>query len=109
MRELVGSNGELILIDDETWDATEALGPLRVRHFVEREDVYWGAPRDDVEAIDELTRLRREGATHLAVAWPAFWWVEHYARFFDELRASHPCVLRDERLIVFDLREELVP
>jgi hypothetical protein len=36
--------------------------------------------------------------------WPAFWWLDHYAAFHRHLRERFRCVLRNERLVVFDLR-----
>jgi hypothetical protein len=72
--------------------------------FNQHDGDYWGAPPDDNAAIAELNRLRASGATHLAVAWPALWWLKHYVRLFNELESTARCVLRDQRMIVFDLR-----
>ena len=72
--------------------------------FLEREGVYWGSPPDDQTAIEELERLRGQGAGFLIVAWPAFWWLDHYSAWRDYMRARFRCVVSDERLIGFDLR-----
>jgi hypothetical protein len=53
--------------------------------------------------LDELARMRGDGAAYFAFAWPSFWWTEHYARFSQHLRRAFPCILENERLIVFDL------
>jgi SAM-dependent methyltransferase len=71
--------------------------------FLERDGRYWGPPEDDATAICELERLR---ARHdfVVFAWPAFWWLDHYADFHRHLRATARCVLDNERAVVFDLR-----
>ena len=104
LRQLLPPNGELVLIDDDTLDAKHALGPMRVTLFNERDGKYWGAPTDDASAIAELNRLRSIGATHLAIVWPALWWIEHYSKLFTELESTSCCVLRDPRMTVYDLR-----
>lgn len=73
--------------------------------FLERAGEYWGRPADSETAIAELERLRADGATHLVVALPAFWWLDHYTRFQLHLRRRYRLVHDDEQLIVFDLRD----
>lgn len=73
--------------------------------FPARGGEYWGPPADDEQLIADLERTRSTGATHLVVAWPAFWWLEFYAGFAERLRGSCPCVLENERVAVFDLPE----
>lgn len=64
------------------------LGPLDPQDrtavpFPERDGVFAGPPADAAEAVRELERHQEEeGAEYLVVAWPAFWWLDHY----DELR-----------------------
>jgi hypothetical protein len=85
----------------------DAKAGLRRRRlpFLERGGVYWGAPPDDATAIGEFERMRREaGPAFIAFGWPSFWWLEHYPRFAARLRETFPCVLENERLVVFDLR-----
>jgi hypothetical protein len=76
----------------------------RKRPFLERDGVYWGAPPNDETAVAELERLREEGAEWLAVAFPAFWWLDHYEGFARHIRARYPCILDDASLLLFDLR-----
>ena len=54
----------------------------------------------------ELERLRkRVGARLLIVAWPAFWWLDHYVEFHRHVVDSFACVTRNEQFIVFELTE----
>jgi hypothetical protein len=78
-----------------------------VRHalpFLEKDGAYWGPPPDDATAITELRRLRSEGAAFIAFAWPAFWWLDHYAGFRDFLTTRFPCVIRNDDIVLFDLQ-----
>ena len=88
------------------------LGPGFIRDrqvlpFLEREGQYWGPPPDDETAINELARLRQAGANFIVFAWPAFWWLAYYAGFHRHLRSTFRCVLDNNRLVVFDLRQPL--
>ena len=100
----VPEKASLILVNDDEWGArTARLAPRRVLPFLERNAKYWGRPADDSNAIEELTRMHREGATHIAVSWNCFWWLEHYAKFFAHLTQSFRCLLQNERVIIFEL------
>jgi SAM-dependent methyltransferase len=71
--------------------------------FLERNGQYWGVPPDDETATHELTRLRQSGAKFLVFTWDAFWWLDYYPNFHHELKTQYRCVLKNERLVVFDL------
>jgi glycosyltransferase involved in cell wall biosynthesis len=107
LRRLVPGGESYILVDDQQWaDPGERGAVLAGRTtlpFVERGGRYWGQPADDSEAIDELERLRRAGATCIAFAWPCFWWLDHYRGLERHLQKHFACTLRDENLIVFEL------
>jgi hypothetical protein len=92
-----------ILVDDQQLHNLRFEG-RRVLPFLEKNGVYQGPPADDETAIDELERLRRNGAGFIAFVWPAFWWLQCYSGFFTYLRAQYRCVLDTERAVVFDLR-----
>lgn len=91
-----------LMIDGNELDPDVGSGRRRIP-FLERDGAYWGAPEDDDTAISELERLRNAGANYAVVAWPAFWWLEHYAGLRDHLHSHYPCLLENERLIVYDL------
>ena len=92
------------LIDANDWGAAGAS--LYGRHclpFVEHDGQYWGLPADDDAAIEELERQRAAGSDFAALAWPCFWWHEHYPRFASHLAGTYPLVFSDDDLRVFRL------
>lgn len=70
--------------------------------FPEAGGEYAGPPLDDRHAIEEAARLHEAGARFLAFAWPAFWWLDHYAGLRAYLE-GFACLMRNDRLVVFDL------
>jgi hypothetical protein len=100
---LIPPEEAVILVDEAKFGGMVTAG-RRAIPFLERDGQYWGTPPDDATAITELERLRRSGAGFMVFAWPAFWWLDHYAGLRDYLRSKFRCVLKNERLVVFDLR-----
>ena len=103
LADVIPAGATYILVDDQKLDSLPHLGRCRLP-FLERDGQAWGAPANDEEAIRELERLREAGAGHMAFAWPAFWWLEHYEGMHQYLQSRFRCVLHNERLVVFDLR-----
>ena len=95
--------GGLILVDDGSWEvgSIAARKPLRL---IERDGIDWGPPSSDEEAIAELERRRASGARFIVFGWPAFWWLDHYAGFRKYLDNEFRCVLRNARVIAYDMR-----
>ena len=100
---VVPADDSLILVDEASFD-TAIFSRWRTIPFIEREGKYGGPPADDRTAIRELERLRGAGAGFVAFAWPAFWWLEHYTEMNRYLLRRFRCLLRNDRLILFDLR-----
>lgn len=100
---LIPDGERFVLVDDQTWNVADLFGD-RCIPFLEKEGRYWGAPPDDETAIRELERLRRAGAVYFVLAWPSFWWRDHYADFHRHLRTRFACLREDDCLVVFDLR-----
>jgi hypothetical protein len=50
-------------------------------HFPERDGIYNGTPDDSEQAIENLERLRRGGATHFVFTRNTFWWLQSYPEF----------------------------
>jgi hypothetical protein len=101
---LIGPKDTFILVDQDEWGTEEPIRSRRPVPFLERGGEYWGSPPDDATAVRELERLRSAGASFMVFGWPAFWWLDYYAGLREHLRSNYRCVLRDELLIVFDLR-----
>ena len=100
---VVPAGETVIMIDQEALGDEFTDGRRRIP-FLEHDGQFGGCPADDAAAIRELERQRGEaGAGFLAVAWPAFWWLDYYAAFGAHLRTKYPCLLSNERLIIFDL------
>lgn len=100
--QLVPAGTSFVLVDEGSW-GMEADPRRRPVPFTERDGQYWGPPADDESAIQELERLRAAGSEYLVIAWPAFWWLEHYKGFTEYLYANFACVTHNDRLMVFRL------
>jgi 4-amino-4-deoxy-L-arabinose transferase-like glycosyltransferase len=50
-------------------------------HFPEENAIYNGTPDDSEQAIQNLERLRRQGATHFVFTSNTFWWLQSYQEF----------------------------
>lgn len=92
-----------ILVDQEQFGNKVSTGRQAIP-FLERDGKYWGPPPDDMTAIRELERLRRLGANFIVFGWPAFWWLNYYAEMHHYLRSEYRCILKNDRLVIFDLR-----
>lgn len=54
--------------------------------------------------VQQVDQQRQAGATFLVFAWPAFWWIDRDSALGRELRARFPCLMENQRVVVFDLR-----
>jgi hypothetical protein len=54
-------------------------------HFLQSDAIYNGNPSDSQQAIADLERLRRRGATHLVFTSNTFWWLDAYPEFADHV------------------------
>jgi hypothetical protein len=57
-------------------------------HFLENDAIYNGNPDDSEQAIEDLERLRRRGATHFVFTKNTFWWLQAYPEFGKHLVQS---------------------
>ncbi len=101
--KLIPVGERFILVDQDEWAQKSPPGRHAIP-FLERDGIYWGPPADDVIAIRECERLREAGARYIVFGALSFWWLEHYAGFHRHLRDRHPCLIQNERLIVFKLQ-----
>jgi glycosyltransferase involved in cell wall biosynthesis len=103
LKAVIPAGTTFLLVDENQWGPTVLTG-RRALPFPERGGQYWGPPPDDEAALGELERLRQGGASFMVFAWPAFWWLDHYAGLHRRLRSGFPCLVENSRLVVFDLR-----
>lgn len=73
--------------------------------FPHREGKEWGAPASDDDAIHELVDLKRSGIRTMVIGSPSFWWFEYYPGFVHHLRTAGDCLLENDRVVVFALRD----
>jgi hypothetical protein len=103
---LVPLGERFILVDDDHLGTGDFVGGRRRIPFLEKDGRYWGPAADDATAIHEVERLRQSEIAWIVFAWPAFWWLGHYAGLQEHLRSRFRCALENERLIAFDLGQE---
>jgi hypothetical protein len=101
--DLIPTGDSYILVDEQALGVDFVPG-RPVMPYLHRDGQYWGPPENDDAAVQEVERLRQAGARFLAFAWPAFWWLDHYAGLSRHLHTHFPPILKNERLAVFDLR-----
>jgi predicted O-methyltransferase YrrM len=104
---LIPPGDAFILVDQDWWGRQVAVGRHSIP-FLERDGQYWGPPADDITAIREVERLKQSGARFMVFGWPAFWWLNYYSGLREYLRSRFRCILENNRLVVFDLRSNLV-
>jgi 4-amino-4-deoxy-L-arabinose transferase-like glycosyltransferase len=54
-------------------------------HFLEQRGIYGGTPKDSQQAIADLERLHRQGATHLVLTTNTLWWLNSYPELTQHL------------------------
>ncbi len=94
-----------VLIDTYTLRNGEAWVDRRCIDFLQRNGEYW-MPPDDAGRIEHLRQFRSEGTSFLVFAWPSYWWFSEYRVFTEYLRSTYPRTLENERVVIFDLRQE---
>jgi hypothetical protein len=100
---LIPAGERFILVDGNEWGPDVTVGRQTIP-FLECDGVYWGPPPDDATAIRELERIRESGVNYIVFGWPTFWWFDYYVGLRHYLQAKFRCLLKNSRLIAFDLR-----
>ena len=106
MKTVIPRDAPYILVDEQAFSGQVVDGCGRAIPFMERDGRYWGRPGDDRVAIDGLEHLIKTGAKFMVFAWPCFWWLNHYTGMAAYLRSHFRCVMENDRVIVFDLKQE---
>jgi hypothetical protein len=100
----VPSGASIILADQDHWKAGKHLAEFPRFHFLDKHGEFWSLPADDPAAIEELERLRGEGASFFIVPWPYGWILDHYRGLDEYLRSKYRVADEDARIAIFDLR-----
>jgi glycosyltransferase involved in cell wall biosynthesis len=100
---LIPAGKSFILVDQNQWGSGIVTGRHAIP-FIERDGQYWGPPQNDETAIRELKRLQQSGANFIVFGWPAFWWLDYYVELRDYISSQFRCVLKNSRLVVFELQ-----
>jgi hypothetical protein len=94
--------GERIaLLDEANLGIESELRGREVVPFPQAGGEFAGIPEDEREAVRELERLRAAGVEYLALAWPAFWWLEEYPRLAAALGADGRLRAESEDVLLY--------
>jgi hypothetical protein len=98
-------DGAKVLIATRGDDGFLAIEGRSGWHFPrERDGRYAGHyPADSDAAIAHLEDLRAEGATHLVLPQPSFWWLEHYKGLRTHLDLAYRQIRSNEHVIIYEL------
>jgi glycosyltransferase involved in cell wall biosynthesis len=107
LAEVVPKGDTYVLVEDDNWGVGEVIPGCHRLCFLDRKGRYWGPPHSDAVAIEELEALRRAGVGFVAFAWSSYWWFDGYPGLRDHLFGQYACVVKNERLTIFNLRNPL--
>lgn len=103
--EFIPKKQSFILADENLLHTGLNLPYHTVIPFLERNHQYFGPPPEDDTAISELERLKDAGSNFLVIAWPSFWWLEYYSKWYNYLCKKYKVIMESENIILFDLRK----
>jgi 4-amino-4-deoxy-L-arabinose transferase-like glycosyltransferase len=72
-------------------------------HFLEKNGIYDGEPRDSAQAIVDLEELRNRGAGYLVFTSNTSWWVDYYDQFRQHLEATSSLVSATPEFKIYQL------
>ena len=107
IRSIIPTGSSFILVDEDQWETNDFVSGRKRFHFISKKGAYNGVPENEISAIDELEKLKTAGAGFIVFTWSTFWWLEYYPALHQYLRTNFPCILENERLIIFDLQQKL--
>ena len=74
-------------------------------HFLEKNAIYNGNPDDGEQAIENLERLRRRGATHFVFTRNTFWWLQSYPEFVGHLSKHATLIEATPEFRIYELNQ----
>lgn len=109
LKQLINPGDKVILVDDSLMlDSSPAIKSLNVVPFLEKDGIPWGPPADDSQAVQELLRMKKEGAKAIVFTWPSFWYLDYYKDFSSLLNSKFVCREKNEDFILFDISPDSV-
>jgi len=72
-------------------------------HFLEKNGIYDGEPKDSAQAINDLERLRGHGASYLVLTSNTAWWVDYYVQFGQHVAATSTLVEATSEFKIYKL------
>jgi glycosyltransferase involved in cell wall biosynthesis len=101
---VIPPKASFLLVDQGRWGTGEGFAGRRSIPFPERDGEFAGTPADEKSVVQELERLRQSGADYIVFGWPYLWWLDHFSGLRHHLRTSYPCIVEDDRVVIFKLR-----
>lgn len=101
--------GEHLIFVDQGLLAPDAFSRWKVSPLPEENGWFAGTPAGDDDAVAALENAIASGARYIVFFWPAFWWLDHYTLFTQQLQEHFRCVKRTERLMVFERTDRQPP
>jgi len=97
--------GAVVLVVSKGDERLLELGDREAWHFPRDEDGEYPGyyPADSEEAIDQLERLRAQGAEYLVIPQSGLWWLEHYRGFREHLQTQYSYLHGDEHMTLYRL------
>jgi hypothetical protein len=75
-------------------------------HFLEQRGIYGGNPKNSQQAIADLERLHRQGATHFVFTTSTFWWLNAYPELTQHLSETATLVEATPEFKIYKLTAE---
>jgi len=76
-------------------------------HFLEKNGIYDGEPRDSAQAIVDLEALRRRGAGYLGFTSNTLWWLDYYEEFGQYVQKTSTLVEATSEFRIYKLNPVL--
>jgi hypothetical protein len=100
---LVPPGGKFILVDDNAFGHSPLIADRERVRFRTHPDNPQGLPADDEAAIEELERMRAEGADFVVFAQRDVWWLKRYPGMRRHLESRYICELATDFVVAFNL------
>jgi pyruvyltransferase len=99
VEQTIPAGASVVVIDND--ELRHQLDTICSIPFLERDDMYWGPPGSDGQAIGELTRQLNQGVRWVVLAWPMFWLLERFPAFKRALTDQIECVAQTPAGMIF--------